>query len=106
MASKNQKKNELVAAPEGHPLNYRKEIVMKNFHTINKNHISKIKRGDKIKVLSRIRHVGELLPSILKYSNNKYKVTLNKPITGVSEGQAIVLYKGEEVIGGGIISFI
>ncbi len=106
VASKNQKKNEIVAAPEGHPLNYRKEIVMKNFHTINKNHISKIKRGDKIKVLSRIRHVGELLPSILKYSNNKYKVTLNKPITGVSEGQAIVLYKGEEVIGGGIISFI
>ena len=106
VASKNQKKNEIVAAPEGHPLNYRKEIVMKNFHTINKNHISKIKRGDKIKVLSRIRHVGELLPSILKYSNNKYKVTLNKPITGLSEGQAIVLYKGEEVIGGGIISFI
>ncbi len=105
VASKNLKKNELVAAPEVHPLNYRKEIFMKNFHAINKNHISKIKRGDKIKVLSRIRHVGELLPSILKYSNNKYKITLNKPITGVSEGQAIVFYNGKEVLGGGVISF-
>ncbi len=105
VASKNLKKNELVAAPEGHPLNYRKEIVMKNFHTINKNHISKIKRGDKIKVLSRIRHVGELLPSILRQVGGRFKVILNKPITGVSEGQAIVLYRGKEVLGGGVISF-
>ena len=54
-----------------------------------------------MKVFSRIRQVGELLPSVIKGN----KVILNKAITGVSEGQAIVLYKGTEVLGGGVISF-
>jgi len=103
VARKNPRTNTIIAAPEGHSLNYRREIIVKNAHWINKNF--KIKRGDKIKVLARIRQVGELLPSILKYSNNKYKVTLNKPITGVSEGQAIVLYRGKICLGGGVIGF-
>jgi len=98
VARKNLKKNEIIAAPEGHNLNYRKEIVLKNQHWINK----KPKPG---KVLSRIRQVGELLSSTLKYSNKKYKVTLNRAITGVSEGQAIVLYSGKKVLGGGVIGF-
>jgi len=103
VASKNPKTNTIVAAPENHKLNFRKEIMVKDFHLINKNF--KIKRGDKIKVLSRIRQVGELLPSVLNYNKNKIKVTLNKPITGVSEGQAIVLYKGKICLGGGVIGF-
>ena len=37
--------------------------------------------------------------------NKKIKVTLNKAITGVSEGQAIVLYSKDKVIGGGEIKF-
>lgn len=99
VARKNLKRNEIVAAPEGHPLLYRKEILIKNPHWISE------KPGKSMKVKSRIRQVGELLTSKLKYHKNQYKVILNKPITGVSEGQAIVLYSGKKILGGGVIGF-
>ena len=99
VAKKDVKKNIIIAAPEGHKLNFRKEIYIKNSHWINE------KPKNNLKVLSRIRQVGELLPSKLEYKNGKLKVILNKAITGVSQGQAIVLYRGEECLGGGVISF-
>ncbi|KKS76728.1 MAG: hypothetical protein UV51_C0017G0002 [Candidatus Woesebacteria bacterium GW2011_GWC1_42_9] len=73
--------------------------MIKNPHWINE------KPKTNVKVLARIRQVGELLPSKLKYSNNKYHITLNKAITGISEGQAAVLYCGLQVLGGGVIDF-
>jgi len=99
VARKNLKKNEIIAAPEGHTILYRKEIAIKNPHWISE------KPKKNIRVKSRIRQVGELLSSKLTYHKNQYKVILNKSITGVSEGQAIVLYKGKEVLGGGVIEF-
>lgn len=99
VARKILKTNTIIAAPENHFLNFRKEIFINQPHWINE--IPK----NNMKVLSRIRQVGELLPSTLKYSNRKYQIILDKPITGVSEGQAIVLYDGKKVLGGGIISF-
>ena len=131
VAIKNPKKNEIVAAPEGHKILYRKDILIKSPHWINDYFLGKKtdsnkrkkriankktvniknsvlgmgRRGSSIKVLSRIRQVGELLPSVLSYKNGKYKVVLNKSITGVSEGQAIVLYQGKKVLGGGVIGF-
>jgi len=98
VASKNPKTNTIIAAPENHKLNFRKEIIIQQPHWINK----RPKQG---KVLSRIRQVGELLHSTLSYKNGKYKVILKKHITGVSQGQAVVLYSGLQVLGGGIISF-
>jgi tRNA-specific 2-thiouridylase len=99
VARKNLKKNEIIAAPEGHIILYRKEITIKNPHWISE------KPRKSMRVKSRIRQVGELLPSKLKYHKGQYKVILDKPITGVSEGQAVVLYKGKEVLGGGVIEF-
>ena len=98
VAKKNLKRNEIIAAPESHPLLYRKEIIIKDVHWI-------IKPKDKINVKARIRQVGELLPAKLKKTKGKYNITLKKAITGVSEGQAIVLYKGKKCIGGGVINF-
>ena len=101
IAKKNLKRNEIIAAPKNHPLLYRKEIFLKKPHWINE------KPKSNSKVLSRIRHVGELLPSKIFYDENKkqFKITLNKAITGVSQGQAIVLYQGKKVLGGGEIRF-
>jgi len=101
VASKNLKKNEIIAAPENHSLLYRKEILLKNPHWTN----DKPKKNVNVKV--RIRQVGELLPSILKYNKKKkhYQITLKKAITGISEGQAAVLYQGTKVLGGGVIGF-
>ena len=103
VAKKISKTNTIISAPEGHSLLYRNEIIIKNSHWI-----SEIPNKHKIyKVHSRIRQVGELLPSSLFYNKSKkqFKVILNKAITGISEGQALVLYKGKEVLGGGVISF-
>ncbi len=105
VARKIPKKNIMVAAPKDHPINYRKHIVLKEFHLISE---TKDPFKDKPKkIYSRIRNVGELLPSEIKYNKVKkrFEVTLDKPITGVSEGQAIVIYQKEKVLGGGTISF-
>lgn len=101
VASKDKKKNEIIAAPEGHKILLRKEIIIKNTHWINKQP----SKNKPIKLHSRIRQVGELLSSKLHYKNGKYRITLTKAITGISEGQAIVLYKGKKILGGGVISF-
>jgi len=100
VAKKNVKKNIMIAAPENHPILFRKEIIVKNLHLIDidKKQLPK-------KVFSRIRQVGELIPSKISIENNKVKVSLKKAITGVSEGQAIVLYKGTKCLGGGVIGF-
>ncbi len=109
VARKDARTNTIIAAPEGHPLNFRKEILMRQVHWVNPTTVKKLLGGGRvgkpIKVLTRIRQVGELLPSTLRYSNGKYKVMLNKSITGVSQGQAVVLYQGTRCIGGGVIGF-
>ena len=81
----------------------RKFLFLKSPHWINKEP----NKNDQIKILSRIRQVGELLPSKLLHDKSKksFKIILNKAITGVSEGQAIVLYQGKKALGGGVISF-
>jgi len=103
VARKNLRKNEIIAAPEDHLLLYKKEIIIKNPHWIND--VPDKNKGHNLR--ARIRQVGELLGCKLSYNKNKkqYKVILNKPITGVSEGQAIVLYSGKKVLGGGVIGF-
>jgi tRNA-specific 2-thiouridylase len=107
VAKKDVKRNIIIAAPEGHIINFRKEVMVRDIHFIDNSLINKIKRGNKLKVLSRIRHVGELLPSTLSYNkkSKQFKITLNEAITGVSEGQAIVLYEKDNVLGGGEIRF-
>ena len=103
VAKKDLKKNEIIAAPEEHPLNLRKEFSLKDSHWINE--MPREKKSHNVK--ARIRQVGELLSSVLSYDKNKkqHKITLNKAITGISEGQAAVLYKGKDVLGGGVIAF-
>ena len=109
VARKNLRKNEIIAAPENHLLLFRKEIIVKKFYLISENK-EKFKESiskKQVKVLSRIRQVGELLPSKISYDKKKKqtKIILKKAITGVSEGQAIVLYKNKNVLGGGVIGF-
>jgi tRNA-specific 2-thiouridylase len=104
VARKDAKKNIITAAPEGHPLTFRQEMIVKDLHLIDEEK-KEFKNNLPRKVLSRIRQVGELMPTTLTKKGNKLIATLEKPITGVSEGQAIVLYDNTKVLGGGVISF-
>ena len=96
VARKDVKKNTITAAPEGHKILLRKKIKINDLHLIDID-----KKDLPKKVLVRIRQVGELIPATIKGNT----VILDKAITGVSEGQAIVLYKKTKVLGGAIISF-
>ncbi|MEX0920734.1 MAG: tRNA 2-thiouridine(34) synthase MnmA [Candidatus Pacearchaeota archaeon] len=101
VAKKDLKKNIIIAAPEGHSLLYKKEIILTDPHWINET------PRNSMKLHARIRQVGELLPCKLEKKSRKWKVTLNKAIKGVSQGQACVLYerKGKKCLGGGVIDF-
>jgi len=105
VARKDKKTNTIIAAPEGHKILYRKNIYLNDVHWISGN--SPIRRIPVKRVKTRIRQVGELIPSKLIYDKNKdkFRIKLNKRITGVSEGQAAVVYRGKETLGGGVISF-
>tara|TARA_Y100000310_G_scaffold107997_1_gene106466 strand:+ start:404 stop:1522 length:1119 start_codon:yes stop_codon:yes gene_type:complete len=108
VAKKDVKKNILVVAPKGSKILYRKGFGIKSFHLISED-IKKFRREvvkkDK-KIFSRIRHVGELIPSNIIYNKSKrrFELILSKGITGISNGQAVILYSGKKVLGGGIIS--
>jgi len=97
VAKKIQKENIIVAAPENHKLLYRKEIFIKKPFWL-----SEIPKG---KVRARIRQLGDLMHAKISKNKGKFKVILNKATIGVAEGQAIVLYSKEKVLGGGEISF-
>jgi tRNA-specific 2-thiouridylase len=96
VAKKDVKKNIITAAPEGHKILLRKKITIKDLHLIDIN-----KKDIPKQVHVRIRQVGELIPATIK----RNKVILEKAITGVSEGQAIVLYEKTKCLGGGVIGF-
>jgi tRNA-specific 2-thiouridylase len=104
VAKKDAKKNIIVAAPEGHKILLRKKIIITDLHLIDEDQ-KEFKKNLPRKVLSRIRQVGELMPTTITKKGNKIIATLNTPITGVSEGQAIVLYNKTKCIGGGVIGF-
>ncbi|MBW6442189.1 tRNA 2-thiouridine(34) synthase MnmA [Patescibacteria group bacterium] len=103
VAKKDLEKNEIIAAPKNHPILYRKEITLKDPHWIGK-----IPQKNKVYNLkARIRQVGELMPSKLFYDKKikQFRVILKESITGISEGQAIVLYNKKNTLGGGVIKF-
>lgn len=104
---KNVEKNTIIVAPQGHPLNYRKKIILEDPHWINP--FAKPNKKRKRKVKARIRQVGELIPGKIHFNQDKkrYEVILKRAITGISPGQAIVLYSkiGKKVLGGGVIRF-
>jgi len=102
VAKKDTKTNTIVAAPEGHLILLRKVVFVNDLHLIDETKTQLLKHK---KVFSRIRQVGELIPSKIEKEKNKIKITLNKGITGVSKGQAIVLYHKTKCLGGGVISF-
>lgn len=57
------------------------------------------------RLLGRYRHQGELVPlTIAKIKSDHYQVTFSKPQKAIASGQSLVLYKGKECLGGGIIA--
>jgi tRNA-specific 2-thiouridylase len=87
------KGNTLTVAQEGNPALLRKSVTVKNFYKFTD-------KLPKIGLKARIRHLGKLVPC--KLSGNK--VTFSNPQFGVAAGQSLVLYIGQQIVGGGEMS--
>lgn len=84
---------------------YKDNFTVEKTHWIYSNPFNKTKEKS-IKCKVRIRHLGDCHECKMEKDvvSDMYKVILKKPVFGVAPGQSAVFYKGEEVLGGGIIS--
>ncbi|MBU0760777.1 MAG: tRNA 2-thiouridine(34) synthase MnmA [Nanoarchaeota archaeon] len=88
--------NVLVVAPEGDEILKTKKVFVKNMKFVNSEEKGRMK--------ARIRHLGELHGGVLRKSSaGRWTFVFDKGVEGVAEGQFIVLYFGERVVGGGEI---
>ena len=63
--------------------------------------------NDKLQTLNlrvRIRHGGELIPAEFRIYNSEFVIHLVEPQRGIAPGQSAVVYDGDVVLGGGVIS--
>ena len=66
------------------------------------NLLFSLKLGDEVEIKIRYRNEGALA-NILQISENQMVLETQKPVRGVSPGQSGVLYRGDQVLGGGTI---
>ncbi len=96
---KNLKRNLLIVTKKEKDL-YKKELIAKNV-----NWISGSQPKLPIKIKAKIRYRQNLASAtIFKLNFKSYKLKFDKPQRAITPGQSVVFYKGEEVLGGGIIS--
>jgi tRNA-specific 2-thiouridylase len=96
---KDLKKNFLIVTKNEKDL-LKKELICKNV-----NWISGKKPKLPLKVKAKIRYKTHLAKATIFSTRNKvYKVIFEKPQRAITPGQSVVFYKGEEVLGGGLIS--
>ena len=79
---------------------YKKELEAKNI-----NWVSKKKPELPLKCKARIRYLHPTQNCVILQEKNKYRVKFLKSQRAVTPGQSIVFYKGNELLGGGIIKY-
>jgi tRNA-specific 2-thiouridylase len=90
-------RNEIILGEEKHT--YSSGLIAKDI-----NWIAFEKLDDKIKVDAKIRYSHKPVKSeVIPINDNKVKVIFDIPQRSVTPGQIVVFYKGDIVIGGGII---
>ncbi len=99
IVSKNIKKNIIYVSPDEKDLDA-KELVVKNTTWVNNP--KKLPVSAKI----QIRYRGEAIAGTINSNRSSkiLKIKLKKPVKAIAEGQSVVFYRGQEVLGGGIIS--
>jgi len=56
-----------------------------------------------IRVKAKIRYKHKEAPCLIKKIKNNFKIIFDKPQRAVTSGQSAVFYRGDEVLGGGVI---
>lgn len=97
---KDVKNNVLIVTKKESDL-FKKELVAENV-----NWISGKEPNLPLKIKAKIRYKSDLVWAFIsKVGEKKYKIKFSLSQRAITPGQSIVFYKGQEVLGGGIISF-
>ena len=95
----NKKKNQLVVSNNKNNQNlFSKKVIIKKVNWISGN-IPRLPLKVKAKARYRMNECSVVVDKV----NNKYIVKFSKPQRAIMSGQSIVFYKGDEILGGGII---
>jgi tRNA-specific 2-thiouridylase len=79
-------------------------LMTKEIQLHSVNELISLSAYQHISLLGRFRHQGELVPLTISPIGKKlYRVIFNKPQKSVASGQSLVLYKGKQCVGGGVI---
>lgn len=96
---KNLKKNLLIVTKNERDL-FKKELIAKNV-----NWISGVEPKLPLRIKAKVRYRQELeWAKIFKLNSKTYRIEFEKPQRAITPGQSVVFYKGQELLGGGIIS--
>lgn len=90
--------NELIVAPNGADLG--SSLKAGNLSWVSWSP----KESEEVEFDARVHSIGRCRPGRLTYKGNKGSFRFDEKIRGIAPGQSIVLYRGEEVVGGGVIT--
>ena len=94
----NKDRNEIIVGNE--ECLYSKELIAENI-----NYISGLTPNKEFDCKAKIRYAAKEVPcTVYPLNDNKAKVVFEEPQKAVTPGQSVVLYKGNRIIGGGIIA--
>ena len=101
VVEKDFKNNTLIVAKSEHASElHKKEMIVENVNWINKVKLT-------LRCRTKIRYLTEAMPCIVMNHElgimNHVRVIFDKPQRAITPGQSAVFYKGNEVLGGGII---
>lgn len=97
-------------------MNHRKNQLIVSDNTNDKKLFSKKLIAEKVnwisgkipklplKIKAKVRYRMGECPAVIEKINGKYAVSFSKPQRAIMPGQSVVFYKGDEILGGGIIA--
>jgi len=93
-----------VGQGKDHPGLYRNGLFVKQeeIHWVRKD--KKLQDGDTLDVMARIRYRQPLEKATLNKTNSGLYIIFENPQSAITEGQFVAWYKGEELLGSGVIS--
>ncbi len=93
-------KNELIVAPRASKQLFARGLIAKNLNWLIEKPPT-LSPAIKIQVVIRYHH--NAVPALLKVEGDTATVTFKSPQRAVTPGQSVVFYKGDQLLGGGVI---